>query len=211
MSARPLDLKDTQAAAILDVWYPGSEGGNAVANLLFGDAVPGGKLPITWIRNAAQAPLIYAHLTSHDTANVNKRYWNESNQPRYPFGYGLSYTKFEYANLQVERSTYAPGEAVNVSVDLENTGDRSGDEVAQLYIHQRYGTSARPVRELKGFQRVTLKPGEVRTLRFTLRPEDLRYWSAVSSSWIQDESPFDVWIGGSSAADLAGAFEVKRP
>jgi beta-glucosidase len=211
MSARPLDLKDTKAASILDIWYPGTEGGNAVANLLFGDASPGGKLPITWIRSAAHAPLIYSHLTSHDPANVDRRYWNESSQPRYPFGYGLSYTQFEYTNLRVERATYAPGEIVSLTVDLKNSGGRVGDEVAQLYIHQRSGTSARPVRELKGFQRVTLKPGETRSLYFTLRPEDLRYWSAATGSWVQDAAQFDVWIGGSSAAALAGHFEVRSP
>jgi beta-glucosidase len=208
MSARPLDLKDTRAGAILDIWYPGSEGGNAVANLLFGDATPGGKLPFTWIRSAAQAPLFYSHLTSHDPGNADKRYWNESSQPRYPFGYGLSYTKFEYANLQVERPVYAQGERINVTVELKNSGTRAGDEVAQLYIHQRSGTSARPVRELKGFQRVTLKPGEVRNLRFTLQPDDLRYWSAVTGSWIQDATEFDAWIGSDSLASLHTTFEV---
>jgi beta-glucosidase len=111
--------------------------------------------------------------------------------------------------LRVERSSYTPGEPVTVTVDLKNNGVRTGDEVAQLYIHQRSGTSARPVRELKGFQRVTLKPGETRNLHFTLQPGDLRYWTAVTGSWVQDESKFDVWIGGSSAADLAGSFEVK--
>jgi beta-glucosidase len=210
MSARPLDLKDTKAGAILDVWYPGTEGANAVANLLFGDVSPAGKLPITWIRSAAQAPLIYSHLISHDTKGVDRRYWNESSQPRYPFGFGLSYTQFEYSNLRVERDVYQPADAVNVTVDLKNSGARLADEVAQLYIHQRSGTSARPVRELKGFQRVTLKPGELRTLHFTLKPEELRYWSAATGSWVQDEAKFDLWIGGSSAATLAGHFEVKR-
>jgi len=211
MNGRPLDLKETKADAIMEIWYPGSEGGNAIANLVFGDAAPGGKLPFTWIRNAAQAPLIYSHLTSHDPGNADKRYWNESSEPRYPFGYGLSYTKFSYANLHIERTSYAPGEPVNVTVDVQNAGPRAGDEVAQLYLHQRSGTSARPVRELKGFQRVTLQPGETRNLRFTLRPEDLRYWTSVLGSWVQDAAKFDVWVGGSSQADLASSFEVKRP
>lgn len=210
MSARPLDLKATKAGAILDVWYPGSAGGEAVANLLFGEATPGGKLPITWIRDADQAPNPYAHLISHDPKNADKRYWNGSSEPTWPFGFGLSYTTFQYANLQVERPTYAPGEAVKVTVDLKNTGARAGDEVAQLYIHQKYGTSARPVRELKGFQRVTLKPGETRTLSFTLKPEDLRYWSAATGGWVQDETAFDVWVGGDSKAALAGGFAVRQ-
>jgi beta-glucosidase len=98
-----------------------------------------------------------------------------------------------------------------VTVDVHNSGQRTGDEVAQLYIHQRRGTSSRPVRELKGFQRLTLQPGETRKLRFELKPDDLRYWSAVTHSWVQDESLFDIWIGGNSKAGLAGSFEIKKP
>lgn len=207
-SARPLDLKDTKAPAILDLWYPGSEGGSAVANLLFGDAAPGGKLPFSWIRSPAHAPNYYAQLISHKPNPVQGRYWNESSAPTYPFGYGLSYTTFTYSHLHVAKPTYSIDEPVEVSVDLRNTGRRTGDEVAQLYIHQRRGTSARPARELKGFQRVTLKPGETRTLRFTLRPEDLRYWSAATRGWVQDASAFDVWVGGNSQADLTTTFEV---
>ncbi|CAN7489339.1 glycoside hydrolase family 3 C-terminal domain-containing protein [Phenylobacterium sp. LjRoot225] len=208
MSARPLDLKQTKAQAILDIWYPGSAGGAATTDLLFGDAAPGGKLPFTWIRSAAQAPNPYAHLTSHQPTEEHKRYWGGVSEPTYPFGYGLSYTRFQYSNLRIDRPSYRRGEPVSVSVDLKNTGSRPGDEVAQLYIHQRYGTSERPVRELKGFQRVSLKPGETRTLRFTLRPDDLRYWSAVTRDWTQDEAAFDVWAGGSSKADLAAGFTV---
>jgi beta-glucosidase len=211
MSARPLDLKDAKAQAIMDVWYPGSEGGDAVANLLFGDAAPGGKLPISWVRDASQIPNPYAHLISHRPEEAEKRYWNEPGTPTYPFGYGLSYTTFEYSNLHVEKPAYRIGEPVTVTVDLKNSGRRAGDEVAQLYIHQRYGTSSRPIRELKGFQRVALKPGETRTLRFTLTPDDLRYWSGVTRTWVQDASPFDVWVGGDSQASLAAGFEVLKP
>jgi beta-glucosidase len=122
----------------------------------------------------------------------------------------LSYTTFQYANLRVEHPRYALGEPVTVSVDLKNTGEREGDEVVQLYLHQRSGTSSRPVRELKGFQRIALKPGETRTLRFTLTPDDLRYWSAAIGSWVEDETVFDVWVGGSSAANLAASFEIGK-
>ena len=210
MNGRPLDLKETKAQAILDIWYPGSAGGDAVANLLFGEAAPGGKLPFTWIRSAAQAPNPYAHLISHDPKNADKRYWNGTSAPVYPFGFGFSYTTFQYANLRVDRSIHAPSEPVTMTVDVKNTGPRAGDEVAQLYIHQRYGTSARPVRELKGFQRVSLRAGEIRTLSFTLQPKDLRYWSAVTQDWVQDESAFDVWIGGSSTADLSARFVIAK-
>lgn len=210
MSARPLDLKDTAAAAILDIWYPGSAGGEATSDLLFGDAGPGGKLPITWIRNAAQAPNPYAQLISHEPQNVDKRYWNGSSKPTYPFGYGLSYTKFQYSNLTVEKGSSKIGDAVHVTVDLRNVGAREGDEVAQLYIHHKWGTSSRPARQLKGFQRVSLNPGETRTLHFTLSPSDLSYWSSVTRNWIQDATQFDIWIGGDSAATLTSSFAVTK-
>lgn len=160
MNGRPLDLKETKAQAILDIWYPGSRGGAATANLLYGDAVPGGKLPFTWPRNAGQLPMYYSRLTSHDPRNAERRYWNEPNSPTYPFGHGLSYTTFSYSNLRVAPATIVAGESIKVSVDLKNTGSRTGDEVAQLYVHQKVGTAARPVRELKGFQRVSLKPAK---------------------------------------------------
>ncbi len=208
LNGRPLDLKDTKAQAILDLWYPGSRGGDAAANLLFGDAVPGGKLPFTWPRDVGQVPLIYAHLTSHDPANAEKRYSNESNAPYYPFGYGLSYSTFAYANLKVDQPRIAPGGSVTVSVDLKNVGARTADEVAELYIHQRSGTAARPVRELKGFQRVTLKPGETRTLQFHLGPDELRYWNAASHDWVIDASTFDVAVGGDSTAKFGASFAV---
>lgn len=209
-SARPLDLKQTRAAAILDMWYPGSEGGTAVANLLFGRATPGGKLPFSWIRSPAQAPNYYAQLISHKPEPVQGRYWNESSAPTYPFGHGLSYTTFAFSNLRVSTPTVRIGEPVNVSVDVSNVGRRTGDEVAQLYVHQRHGTSARPIRELKGFQRVTVKAGATRTLHFTLTAQDLTYWSDVTKSPVQDESTFDVWVGGNSQAELGGTFTVKR-
>lgn len=210
MSARPLDLKETKAPAILDAWYPGSEGGNAVADLLFGDANPAGRLPFTWIRSAAHAPLIYAHLLSQDPKGADNRYSNETSEPVWPFGYGLSYSRFEYSKLKLERDSYAPGETVAVTVDLKNAGTVAGDEVAQLYIHQQSGSASRPVRELKGFQRVSLKPGETRSLRFALSPAELRYWSAAAGGWVQDESNFDVCAGGSSAAELTATFEVRQ-
>jgi beta-glucosidase len=210
MSARPLDLKNSKPGALMVIWYPGTQGGTAVANLLFGDASPGGKLPYTWPRNIGQIPLIYSHLSTHQPNTAEQRYWNEAGAPRYPFGFGLSYSTFEFSNLKVERQSFAPGESVPVSVDVRNTGSRPADEVAQLYIHQRYGSSARPVRELKGFQRVTLKPGETRSVRFTLTPAELTYWAAAKHAWVQDETTFDVYAGNSSLAALTTTFEVKK-
>ncbi|TDW67604.1 beta-glucosidase [Novosphingobium sp. PhB55] len=208
MSARPLDIKGSKPAALMDIWYPGTQGGTAVANLLFGKVSPGGKLPYNWPRNIGQVPLPYAHLTTHQPKTVEERYWNESNTPLYPFGYGLSYSTFAFSNLKVDKAKVARGVAVPVSVDVRNTGSRKADEVAQLYIHQRYGTAARPVRELKGFERLTLEPGETRTVRFTLSPDDLSYWAASTRSFVQDATTFDVYAGNSSTAALGGSFEV---
>ena len=210
MSARPLDLKGAQPGALLDIFYPGSQGGTAVANLLFGDVAPGGKLPYTWPRDIGQIPLPYAHLTSHSPKKTEQRYWNESNAPLYPFGFGLSYSTFQFSNLKLDTQRVAPGKPVSVAVDVQNTGGRAADDVAQLYIHQRYGSSARPVRELKGFQRVTLGAGETRTLHFTLKPEDLGYWTASKRMWVQDETMVDLYAGDDSTAALSTSFEVRK-
>ncbi|WP_374942187.1 beta-glucosidase BglX [Sphingomonas sp.] len=210
MSARPLTIADTKAAAILDLWYPGSEGGAAAANLLFGRAAPAGRLPFTWPRDVGQVPLFYAHLKSHEPRNANNRYWNAPGSPAFPFGYGLSYSTFTYANPQVDRAAISPDDQVTISVDLTNTGARVADEVAQLYLGQRTGSAARPVRELKGFQRVTLRPGERRTLSFVLRPEDRRYWSAERQDWVQDAAEFDVAVGRDSSAGFGTSFKVMR-
>lgn len=208
MNGRPIDLKETKAAAILEMWYPGSAAGAATANLLFGDAVPGGKLPFTWPRSVGQVPLYYNHLRTHEPANSARRYWNEPSSPLYPFGYGLSYSTFGYEKIGVDKDAIAPGGSVTVSADVLNTGSRRADEVVQLYIHQRSGSQARPVRELKGFSRVTLNPGERRTVRFNLGPKELRYWNAVSKDWIVDQAVFDYAVGTDSTARFAGTFEV---
>jgi beta-glucosidase len=208
MNGRPLDLKETKAQAILDVWYPGSRGGTATANLLLGKAVPGGKLPFTWVRNAGQAPLHYSRLKTHDPRNANSRYWNEPGAPTWVFGHGLSYSTFSFENLRLDKAEVASGQPVTVSVDVRNTGQRVADEVAQLYIHQHGGGAARPMRELKGFRRMTLKPGEVRTLAFTLGPDELRYWSAAARAWVHDASTVEVAVGGSSAAPFQASFKV---
>lgn len=208
MTGRPMDLKGVQPAAQMMVWYPGTKGGDAVARLLFGDAVPGGKLPYTWPRNIGQVPLPYAHLRSFKPEETEMRYWNEPNSPLYPFGHGLSYTRFTYANLSLSSTGIAIGESLDVSVDVTNIGTRDADEIVQLYIHQRHGTSARPVKELKGFQRLTLAPGECRSVRFTLTPDHLRYWSSAPREWVQDATTIDVFVGGSSRETIQTAFEV---
>jgi beta-glucosidase len=210
MSARPLDLKGAEPGAILNIWYPGTQGGAAVANALFGDAVPGGKLPFNWVRSIGQVPLPYSRMKSHRPDERDVRYWNEQGTPLYPFGFGLSYSSFAYANLRIVKPLVSQGETVQVQVDLTNTGTCAATEVAQLYIHQRHGSAARPVRELKGFSRVVLDPGETRTIDFALRAEDLTYWSSAVRDWVQDETIIDVFVGGDSAATLSATFEVRQ-
>ena len=213
MSGRPLDITwaaQNNVASILEIWHPGTRGGEAVANLLFGDAVPGGKLPVTWMRNAGQIPIYYSHNLTQDPAKQKERYWNEESTPLYPFGYGLSYTSFAYSNLRISRPEMKLGETIEVTVDVKNTGARIGDEVAQLYIHQQTGSASRPVRELKGFERITLAPNETKTVRFRLGKEELQYWSAAERKWVQETETFDVWTGGDSTAALRSSFKVVR-
>lgn len=210
MSGRPLDLRwpAEHVPSILQVWYPGTRGGDAVAALLFGDVSPAGRLPFTWPRHVGQVPMIYSHLRTFQPEQQGERYWDEESTPLYAFGHGLSYASFGYDNLRLASEGITVGESTTVSVDVTNASDREADEVVQLYIHQRYGTSSRPVRELKGFERITLSAGETRTVTFELGPDQLRYWSAVTRTWLQDATTIDLYVGGSSAADLKTTIEV---
>jgi beta-glucosidase len=153
LNGRPLDISwaAQNVPSILEAWYPGSDGGNAVADLLFGDAVPGGKLPVTWMKHVGQVPIYYSHNLTQNPGEQDKRYWNEKSVPLYPFGYGLSYTTFAFSNLKVIQPEIKIGNSTEVTVDVKNTGTRAGDEVVQLYVHQQAGSASRPVRELKGF------------------------------------------------------------
>jgi beta-glucosidase len=210
MNGRPLDLRwaAQNVPAILDIWYPGTSGGSAVANLLLGDVSPGGKLPFTWPRTVGQVPMVYSHTHSHEPDNQGRRYWDEESTPLFPFGHGLSYASFNYSNLSLDREAVGPDEALTVSVEVTNTASRDADEVVQLYIHQRSGSASRPVRELKGFQRISLAAGESCTLQFPLGRAELSYWNAAARDWVVDASTFDVWVGGDSTAELATTFQV---
>ncbi len=215
INGRPLDISwaVTRVPAILEAWHPGAEGGNAIADLLWGDATPGGKLPITWPRSSGQIPIYYAHNLTQEPEGkpgFKSRYWDIATSPLYSFGYGLSYTSFSYSNLRVSKATAKLGEPVEVTVDVENTGRRAGEEVAQLYIHQRSGSASRPVRELKGFERVVLAPGEKKTVRFALGKTELTYWSSATRGWVQEPATFDVWAGGDSNATLHTEFQIAR-
>lgn len=212
MNGRQLDI--TWAAqnvpSILEIWYPGTRGGEAAANLLFGDAVPGGKLPVTWMRNAGQIPIYYSHNLTQDPSKQGERYWNEESVPLYPFGYGLSYTTFAFSNLKLNKTEIKAGETVEVSVDVKNTGSRTGDEVVQLYIHQQAGSASRPVRELKGFERITLAPNETKTVKFQLGKKELEYWSSAEKKWVLETETFDVWVGNDSTAKNHTTFKIVR-
>jgi beta-glucosidase len=153
--------------------------------------------------------MIYAHHRTFAPQDQDKRYWEGDSTPLYPFGHGLSYAAFEYADLRLDSDTIAVGDSATVSVDVTNTSTRDADEVVQLYVHQRHGSASRPVRELKGFERVTLAAGETRTVTFGLGPDQLRYWNAAARGMVQDTTTFDVWAGGSSTADLATVLQVK--
>jgi beta-glucosidase len=212
LNGRPLNISwaSQHVPAILDAWYPGTQGGAAIANLLYGDAVPGGKLPISWPRNVGQIPINYAHNTTQAPENQGKRYWDEESTPLYPFGFGLSYSSFAFSNLKLDSTQIKPGQTIQVTADIENTGSSTADEVAQLYIHQQYGSTSRPVRELKGFQRITLAPHEKKTVHFSLGPDELTYWNEAKKAWVEEASDFDVWVGASSAAPLHSVFTVTE-
>ena len=208
MNGRPLDLRwaAEHVPAILDIWYPGTQGGAAVADLLFGMVSPGGKLPFTWPRTVGQVPITYSHTRSHEPENQARRYWDEASTPLFPFGHGLSYASFSYDSLSVAPATIPRDGTVTVSVELTNTSGREAAEVVQLYLHQRHGSASRPVRELKGFQRVVVPAGATRTVEFAVGPAQRRYWSTVTRDWVLDDAEFDVCVGTDSTAELTATF-----
>jgi beta-glucosidase len=210
INGRPLDITwaSQHVPAILEAWYPGTEGGNAIPDLLFGDAVPGGKLPVTWPRNVGQVPIHYAQNLTQIPEAPDTRYWDGSSGPLYPFGYGLSYTNFSLGGMKTSAKSVKSGESMTVSIDVQNTGKVIGDQVVQLYTHQRSGSSSRPVRELKGFRRITLKPGERQMVELTLDTKELGFWSPQTHKWSIEPGTFDLWLGTDSTANEHTTFEV---
>ncbi|MGA2609999.1 MAG: glycoside hydrolase family 3 N-terminal domain-containing protein [Terriglobia bacterium] len=194
INGRPLSINYAagHVPAILEGWYLGQEGGTAAANVLFGDVNPGGKLPISFPRNVGQLPDYYDHKPS-----LNRSYLFNGRKPLFPFGWGLSYTTFKFDHLRVDPATIGTGGETTVSVDVTNTGSREGDEVAELYIHQRVASVTRPVMELRGFQRLGLKPGERKTVEFKLTPRDLQMLNQ-DMHWAVEPGVFDIMVGPSS-------------
>jgi beta-glucosidase len=194
INGRPLSINYAagHVPAILEGWYLGQEGGSAAANVLFGDVNPGGKLPISFPRNVGQLPDYYDHKPS-----LNRSYLFNGRKPLFPFGWGLSYTTFRFDHLRVDPVAIGTGGETTVSVDVTNTGSREGDEVAELYIHQRVASVTRPVMELRGFQRLGLKPGEMKTVEFKLTPRDLQMLNQ-DMHWVVEPGVFDIMVGPSS-------------
>jgi beta-glucosidase len=193
-SALAIDWAQQNLDAILLAWYPGQRGGDAVADVLFGDANPAGRLPVTFYRADERLPAF------DDYSMTGRTYRYFAGEPLYPFGYGLSYTRFEYTNLRVDRSHVGVDDTVHATVTGRNTGARAGDEVVQLYLHPAAPQRPRARQELRGFQRVTLQPGESRELTFEITPStDLRHYDDIARAYAVDPGRYELQVGASSA------------
>jgi beta-glucosidase len=192
--------------AVMQVWYPGEEGGNAVADVLFGDYNPAGRIPITFPMTEGQLPLVY----NHKPTGRGDDYLDLTGQALFPFGYGLSYTAFEYSDLTIEPREPSVRESIVVSGTVKNVGRRTGDEVVQLYVRDVLASVARPVLELKGFTRVRLDPGEQKRISFTLRPDQLRMLDA-NMNWVIEPGTLRVLVGSSSKDIRLRAEVLVRP
>src|ERR1700749_4316260 len=210
MNGRPLTLGWVagNAPALPEAWYPGTEGGNAVADVLFGKTNPGGKLPMTFPRNVGQIPISYNELPTGrpaDPANkYTSKYLDVPNTPQYAFGYGLSYTTFSLSDLHISGTSVSRSGRITVTADLTNTGSVAGDDVAQLYIHQDGTSILQPVRRLDGFQRVTLNPGQTKTVTFTLGPAEIGFYTNTPGQFVVEPGPVDVYLGDNSSGGLHG-------
>ena len=216
---RPLVLNDENATvpAILNVWFAGSEAGHAIADVLFGDVNPSGKLTTTFPRSVGQVPIYYAHKnTGRPLSNTEGKfekfrsnYIDERNEPLFPFGFGLSYTTFDYSNLKISADKMNSAGKLKVTVEVTNTGNFDGKETVQLYIRDLVGSVTRPVRELKGFQKIELKKGEKRTVSFDITVEDLKFYSS-DLQFVAEPGQFEIFVGGNSAADKKVSFELTK-
>jgi beta-glucosidase len=213
LNGRPLALQwlADSVPAILETWFLGVEHGSVAADVLFGDYNPSGRLPVSFPRVTGQVPIYYGHKPTGRPPTPNdhftSKYIDTPWTPLWTFGYGLSYTTFSYAKLQLSSSRIRMGDSLTVTVDVTNTGSRSGDEVVQLYVRDEAASVARPVRALKGFHRLTLKPGESQTVSFTLGPDDLALYD-LKMRKVVEPGNFLLFAGGSSAAALERRFQV---
>jgi beta-glucosidase len=227
LAGRPLIFPEVAAEsdAVLYAWHPGTMGGPAIAALLFGESVPSGKLTITFPRAVGQIPIYYAHLNTGrpplasevgiplgnpvEPAGFTSKYIDVDFTPEYPFGYGLSYTTFDYSQPRLSATVLRPGGHLKVSADITNTGKRAATEVVELYVSGPAGGDVcRPVRELRGFRRVHLVPGEKKTIPFSLTWDDLAYWTP-EAHFSAGAGSYKVWIAPDSAHGAAASFMVE--
>lgn len=213
MNGRPLTLswEDDNMDAILETWYGGTMAGPAIADVLFGDANPSGRITMTFPRNVGQIPIYYNHKNTGRPYNPNQKYTSKyldvANTPLYPFGYGLSYTTFNYSDITLSNNTLKANGKITASVNITNTGKRSGKETVQLYIRDMVGSITRPVKELKGFQQITLQPGETKNVSFTLSVDDLKFYNN-DLKYVYEPGDFKVFIGTNSEAVKEAGFKV---
>lgn len=213
INGRPLTINwlAVNSPAILEAWFPGTMAGPAIVDTLFGDANPGGKLPVTFPRSLGQIPIYYNHKNTGRPFKASEKYTSKyldiDNTPLYPFGYGLSYTKFEIENLKLEKLEILPNEKLRVTADVRNTGRVAGDEVVQLYIHDVAATVTRPVKELRGFKRVALRPGEKQTVEFSLGRKELEFLGRDLKP-VLEPGEFQVFVGNTSESGLQSTFSV---
>ena len=214
MNGRPLTLQweADNVPAIIEAWHLGVEAGNAVADVLFGDINPSGKLPVTFPRNVGQIPVYYNHKSTGRPLNIKdkytSRYLDVPNTPLYPFGYGLSYTTFRYSDLRLSSSSIGKDGSITITVDVENTGSRAGDEVVQLYLRDDVATVTRPEKELKGFRKISLNAGEKKSVQFIVTPEELSFYN-LSMKKVVEPGTFTVYVGGNSVDCVESSFSVK--
>ena len=215
LNGRPLALvkEDQQADALLETWFAGTEGGHAIADVLFGDYNPSGKLPMSFPRSVGQIPTYYSHLNTGRPYNPEKpnkytsRYFDEANGPLYPFGYGLSYTTFSVSDVNMSSATMPRDGSVTASVQVTNTGNREGATVIQLYLQDVTASMSRPVKMLRGFKKVTLKPGETQTVSFPIDVDALKFWNQ-QMKYVAEPGKFNVFIGVDSARVKQSEFEL---
>ena len=244
MSGRPLAIPwaADHVPSIVQAWFLGSEGGHALADVLFGDVNPSGKLPVTVPRTTGQVPIYYAHLPTgrppDDKDKYTSKYFDIPLGPLFPFGFGLSYTKFDYANISLSSTSMTSDGRITVSADIHNAGNRAGEEIAQMYIADVVASVSRPVKELKAFRRVAPQPGETKRVAFTITKRDLEFWSdnrhperergilmgerpaihradpslplGMTGGWVAEPGEFKVWIGPSSVSGLEGRFTLTQ-
>ena len=204
IKGRPLSINwvAENASAIIDAWYPGQEGGNVIADVLFGDYNPAGRLPISVPKSVGQLPIYYNYKPS-----ARKNYVFLDSKPLFPFGYGLSYTSFKYSNLKIIPKRILPTGEARVSVDITNVGSVTGDEVVQMYIRDEVSSVTRPVKELKGFERITLAPGKTKTVTFSITPKELRFLD-INMNYVVEPGRFKIVVGGNQENILTDYFKV---